>query len=202
MTTLSRAAESYDRHRFEEAARLARQVADVVPSVPAVRELAGLAAYRCQRWAAARTHLRAYAELSGDLSHLPLVMDCDRAQRKFRAVATTYDELCAGAPSADVLAEGRIVMAAALADEGKHVESVELLRRAGAARNLRNPAFRHVRLWYALGDAYDRSGDPSSAREMFMRVVQADPDAYDARDRLDELGEAPRRRARPPRSSR
>lgn len=197
VATLSRAVEAYDRHRYEEAARLARQVVDVVPTVPAVRELAGLAAYRCHKWAAARTNLRVHADTTGDPQHLPLVMDCDRAQRRFPAVARTFDELTAATPPADVLAEGRIVMAAALADEGRHRESVDLLQRAGAARNLRNPAFRHIRMWYALADAYDRAGDPSSARDLFARVVQADPEAYDARDRLDELGVAPTRRARP-----
>jgi hypothetical protein len=56
---------------------------------------------------------------------------------------------------------------------------------------LRNPAYRHVRLWYALADIFDRSGDQVSARELFARVVVADPDAYDAKDRLSELGAAP-----------
>lgn len=200
MTTLARAAEAYDRHRFEEAARLARSVASLVPGVAAVRELAGLAAYRSQRWANARTHLRAHFELTGDAQHLPHVMDSERALGRFRAVASTYDDVVNAAPPADVLAEARIVMAATFADQNRHEESISLLNRAGASKNLRNPSFRHLRMWYALADAYDRAGDTAAARELFARVVMVDPDAYDARSRLDDLGAPvrPRRRKTAP----
>jgi tetratricopeptide (TPR) repeat protein len=198
VTMFSRAVESYDRHRFEEAARLAQNVASVVPGVAPVRELAGLAAYRSHKWAAARAHLRAHFELTDDAQHLPQVMDSERAQRRFRAVAATFATVVDATPSADTLAEARIVMAATLADEGRHQESIALLQKSGASRNLRNPSYRHVRLWYALGDAYDRAGDTASARELFARVVMVDPDAYDARSRLDDLGAPPRPRKRKP----
>ena len=49
VTFLTRAAEAYDRHRYEEALRLAKTVADATPGVAPVRELAGLAAYRAER---------------------------------------------------------------------------------------------------------------------------------------------------------
>ena len=127
VNTLTRAAEAYDRKRYEEALRLGRVVADATPGVAAVRELTGLAAYRAERWAMAKIHLRAYFTISDDPEHLPLVMDADRANHR-------------------------------------------------------------VRLWYALADVYDRAGDTSSARELFARIVLAEPDAYDAADRLVELG--------------
>jgi tetratricopeptide (TPR) repeat protein len=196
VTTLGRAVEAYDRHRYEEAARLARSVASVVPGVAAVRELAGLAAYRSQRWVSARAHLRAHFEITGDAQHLPQVMDSERAQGRFRAVASTYEDIVNATPTADVLAEARIVMASALADQNKYQESIALLQKAGAAKNLRNPSYRHLRMWYALADAYDRAGDTAGARELFARVVLVDPDAYDARSRLDDLGAPPRPRKR------
>ena len=140
-----------------------------------MRELAGLAAYRAERWPIARTNLRAYFELTGDPEHLPLVMDCERASRKFTALAKTFEDVLASEPTAEVLAEARIVYASALADEAKFTEAIELLQKAGAAKTLRNPSFRHVRLWYALADIYDRAGDAAMAREMFARVVEADP---------------------------
>ncbi len=127
-------------------------------------------------------------------------MDCDRATHRYRAVAKVFDQLSDAEPSADVLTEGRIVMAATLADQAKYAEAVDLLVRAGGTKQLRNPAYRHVRLWYALGDIFDRAGDPSSARELFARVVVADPEAYDARDRLGELGPVARKN-RPRRST-
>jgi hypothetical protein len=75
-----------------------------------------------------------------------------------------------------------------------YTEAIELLTRAGGTKQLRNPSFRHVRLWYALADIYDRAGDVVSARELFARVVIAEPEAYDANARLAELGaSAPRK---------
>jgi tetratricopeptide (TPR) repeat protein len=79
-------------------------------------------------------------------------------------------------------------MASTWADQRRYDEAIELLTKAGAAKQLRNPSYRHVRLWYALGDVYDRAGDTTAAREMFSRIVIAEPEAYDAVDRLAELG--------------
>jgi tetratricopeptide (TPR) repeat protein len=189
--TLTKAAEGYDRKRYEEALRLGRIVADAVPGVAAVRELTGLAAYRAERWNMAKIHLMAHFTITGDPEHLPLVMDCDRANRRFRAVEKTYQEIEGAEATADTLAEARIVLASALADQKKYTEAIDILVRAGGTKMLRNPAYRHVRLWYALADIFDRSGDQVSARELFARVVVADPDAYDAKDRLSELGAAP-----------
>ncbi len=186
--TLTRAAEAYDRHRYEEALRLGRVVSDAVPGVAPVRELTGLAAYRAERWAMAKVHLRANFAITGDPEHLPLVMDADRANHRYRAVEKTYRELTESEPTAEVLAEARIVLAATWADQRRYDEAVELLTKAGAAKALRNPSFRHVRLWYALADVYDRAGDTAAARELFARVVAAEPDAYDAAQRLGELG--------------
>ena len=188
VNTLTRAAEAYDRKRYEEALRLGRVVANATPGVAAVRELTGLGAYRAERWAMAKIHLRAYFTITGDPEHLPLVMDADRANHRYRAVEKVFDELQENEPTAEVLAEGRIVMAATWADQRRYDEAIELLTRAGAAKNLRNPSYRHVRLWYTLGDVYDRAGDTTSARELFSRVVIAEPEAYDAADRLVELG--------------
>lgn len=194
--TLTKAAEAYDRKRYEEALRLGRLVADAVPGVASVRELTGLAAYRGERWSMAKIHLTAHFTITGDPAHLALVMDCDRANRRYRAVEKAFAQLQDHEPTADVLTEGRIVMAAAWADQRQFDEAIDLLTRAGGTKQLRNPSFRHLRLWYALGDVFDRAGDVSSARELFARVVLADPDAYDAADRLAELGSGSPRKNR------
>jgi tetratricopeptide (TPR) repeat protein len=192
--TLTRAAEAYDRKRYEEALRLGRTVADATPGVAPVRELTGLAAYRAERWNMAKIHLSAHFTITGDPEHLPLVMDCDRASRRYRAVEKNFALLEESEPTAEVLIEGRIVMASAWADQQKYTEAIELLTRAGGTKQLRNPSFRHVRLWYALADIFDRAGDVTSARELFARVVIAEPEAYDAAARLAELGAgAPRK---------
>jgi tetratricopeptide (TPR) repeat protein len=197
VANLQRASDAYDRHRYEEALRLANNVSRSVPSVAAVHELAGLSAYRAQRWASARSHLSQHYELSDDPVHLPLVMDCERARSRYRAVARIYQQIVDAHPSPDVLAEARIVKAEALADEGRYKEAVETLVAGGAAKPLRNPAYRHIRLWYALGDVSDRAGDHATAREMFARVVRSDSEAYDAAQRLDDLGALTPRKSRP-----
>lgn len=188
VTSLSRATEAYGRHRYEEALRLARRVTEAVPGVGAARELAGLAAYRSEQWNLAKANLIAHFEITQDPQYLPLVMDCDRAHRRYRGVVKTFGLLEGSDPSAEVVAEARIVMAGTLADQRKYDEAIELLTRAGAAKVLKNPSFRHIRLWYALADIYDQAGDVSSARELFSRVVKAEPAAYDAKYRLQELG--------------
>ena len=190
VTFMSNAAEAYDRHRYEEALRLAKRVAEAVPTVAAALELTGLAAYRAERFPIARKHLRMAFEITGDAQHLPLVMDCERAARRFTLVEGTFAQLIESEPTAEVLAEGRIVMASSLADQSKYQEAIDLLIKAGGSKVLRNPAPRHVRMWYALADVYDRAGDVASARELFARVVGVDPEAYDAIARLKELGGA------------
>ncbi len=188
VTFMSNAAEAYDRHRYEEALRLAKTVAEAVPTVAPVLELAGLAAYRAERFPMARKHLRMAFEITGDAQHLPLVMDCERAARRYTLVEGTFSQLVESEPTVEVLAEGRIVMASSLADQKRFQEAIDLLIKSGGSKILRNPSGRHVRMWYALADVYDRAGDVASARELFARVVAVDPEAYDAIARLGDLG--------------
>lgn len=189
------AASAYDRGRFQDAARLAGQVAREVPSVPAVRQLAGLAAYRAGRWREGVRQLEAYGELSDDAHHVPALMDCQRALGRSAKVADLWSALRRRSPGPDVLAEARIVAAATLADRGDLDGAVTLMASGGAGRALRNPSDRHLRQWYVMADLYERAGDLPRARELFERVSRADPGAYDVGDRLAALGRArPRRR--------
>ena len=164
----------------------------------AVRELAGLAAYRSGRWRDAARHLQAFGALSDSTEHLPVLMDCQRALRKPKKVAELWGELRQSSPDPDVLAEGRIVAAASLAETGDLKGAIAMLATAGATKSLRNPSDRHVRQWYLLADLYERAGDVPQAREYFERILRADPEAYDVADRLRGLGAE--RRARPKRA--
>ena len=190
---------AYERGRFLDAARALKPVAEECPGVAAVRELAGLAAYRNNRWREAVRHLDAFEDLSGSTDHVPVVMDCQRALHKRKKVADLWSELRQSSPDPDVLAEGRIVAAAALADAGDLEGAVAMLATAGATKALRNPSERHVRQWYLLGDLYERAGDLPRARQYFERVGKADPGAYDVAERLRGLGPS---RSRPRRTSR
>jgi len=186
------AANAYDRGRFEEAAALGRSLARALPTVAPLRRLAGLAAYRSERWRAAIGHLEAFRRTTSDLTAalevVPLLMDCYRALGRRQKVSELFTELRQASPPADTMAEARIVAASARADDGALAEAVSLLTTAGAARKLRNPAARHIRQWYVLGDLYERAGDLPRAREFFSRVQRADPEAYDVEARLEALG--------------
>jgi tetratricopeptide (TPR) repeat protein len=188
---------AYERGRFQDAMRAIKPVADEAPGVAAVRELAGLAAYRCGRWRSAAGQLEAFGRLSDSTEHIPVLMDCQRALHKPKKVAALWAELRQSSPDPDVLAEGRIVVAASLADSGDLSGAIAMLSTAGASKALRNPSERHVRQWYLLGDLYERAGDVPKAREYFERVFRADPEAYDVAERLRGLG--PERKPRPQR---
>ena len=45
----------------------------------------------------------------------------------------------------------------------------------------------HLRLWYALGDLYERAGEIPRAREMFERVRKQDSSFADVAERLAAL---------------
>ena len=189
---------AYERGRFQDALRAIKPVADEAPRVAAVRELAGLAAYRSGRWRSAAAHLQAFGTLSDSTEHLPVLMDCQRAMHKPKKVAALWSELRQSSPDPDVLAEGRIVAAASLADSGDLNGAIAMLANAGASKALRNPSERHLRQWYLLGDLYERAGDVPKAREYFERVSRVDAEAYDVPERLRGLG--PERKPRPRRT--
>lgn len=193
---LGAAARAYERDRYPEALRITRDLVDQVPESAAARELHGLVCYRLGRWREAVKHLEAARRLSGgDPSQVPVLMDCHRAQGHHRRVEVLWDELRVASPSADVLVEGRLVLAETLAELGKLDEAILVLATAGAARNLRNPGDRHLRQWYVLADLYERAGNVPLARELFARVASVDPELADVTERLLALG-TPRRRQR------
>jgi tetratricopeptide (TPR) repeat protein len=201
---MAAAARAYERDRYLEAMRITRVLADEVPESAAARELHGLVCYRSGRWRDAVKHLQAARSLTADdPSQIPVLMDCERAMGHRRRVEALWEELRSSSPPADVLVEGRLVLAADLAERGRLEEAITLLATAGGARNLRRPGDRHIRQWYVLADLYERAGDVPRARELFARVVTFDPEVADAADRLAALGRGSRRHGpsrKPPRA--
>ncbi|HEY2304146.1 MAG TPA: tetratricopeptide repeat protein [Acidimicrobiales bacterium] len=181
---LAEASHAYDRERYAEALRLVRPLVDAASESAAVRELHGLTLYRLERWALAARELHAYAAMSGSCDQHPVLMDCYRAMHRYREVETLWDELRQASPSAEVVAEGRIVMAGSLADQGNLPAAIRLLDKT---RSVKKPREHHVRQWYALADLFDRAGDIPRARDLFNRVASVDPDAFDTRQRLRAL---------------
>jgi tetratricopeptide (TPR) repeat protein len=179
---------AYERARYQDALRAIKPVAEETPGVAAVRELAGLAAYRSSKWREAVRHLQAFSALTDSAEHIPVLMDCQRALGKPKKVVDLWSDLRQSSPEPDVLAEGRIVAAASLAETGDLHGAIAMLATAGASKALRNPSNRHIRQWYLLGDLYERAGDVPRARELFERVAKVDREAYDVLDRLAALG--------------
>ena len=179
---------AYERERYRDASRILKTVVDAVPNAPSARELLGLSQYHQSFWKAALPNLEAFAALTGSVDQHPVRMDCHRALGRPRRVEELYNELRQGSPDPEVLSEGRLVLAGTRADRGDLTGAVTLLVESGAGRLVRNPAERHLRQWYVLGDLMERSGDLPKARELFLRIEAVDPDAYDVAERLESLG--------------
>jgi tetratricopeptide (TPR) repeat protein len=192
---------AYERERYRDASRILKTVVDAVPSAPSARELLGLSQYHQSYWKAALPNLEAFATLTGSVDQHPVRMDCHRALGRPKRVETLFNELRQGSPDPEVLSEGRLVLAGTRADNGDLAGAITLLVEAGAGRLVRNPAERHLRQWYVLGDLMERSGDLAKARELFLRVHAVDPDAYDVAERLESLG-PPTKARRAPKSRR
>src|SRR5262245_5012966 len=154
---LMKAADAFSRDHERDALRLLRPLRDALPDSPSVRELMGLTQYRLGHYPAATKELEAFVELTGSVEQHPVLMDSYRAQRRWRKVDERWRELTAASPGADVVTEGRIVAAGALADRGRVDEAIQLLTRAD--KKVTNPKPHHLRLCYALGDLEERAGN-------------------------------------------
>jgi tetratricopeptide (TPR) repeat protein len=165
--------------------RMLRPVRDALPDAASVRELTGLAQYRLGNFNAAVHELEAFVELSNSVEQHPVLMDSYRARKRWRRVDELWEELAAASPSAELVTEGRIVLAGSLADRGRLDEAISQLdRKAG---DVRKPREHHLRLWYALGDLEERAGNLARARELFDRVRRHEPDFADVAERCAAL---------------
>jgi len=146
--------------------------------------LYGLTLYRMGRWRPALKEFDVYRALGGGYDQHPVLMDCHRALRSYRQVDLLWDELRQASPSAEVVTEGRIVMAGSLADRGDLPGATRLLERGP---NVRKPKEHHLRQWYALADLYERGGDMARARDLFGRIDATAPNSFDTAQRLRAL---------------
>jgi tetratricopeptide (TPR) repeat protein len=180
------AADAYQHDRERDALRILRPLRDRLPDSPSVRELTGLAHYRLGNYNAAAKEIEAYVSLTDAVDQHPVLMDCYRAQRRWKKVDEAWEELASVSPSAELVAEGRIVYAGSLADRGRLRDALEVLRKKAAP--VRSPRDHHLRLWYALADLEERAGNLATARDLFDRVRTADPSFADVAERRAALG--------------
>lgn len=183
---LGEAAEHFEHERYADAARILKKLADEAPTVAAVRELYGLTLYRQGKWTQAARELEAFRLLSGSTEQHPVLADCYRALRQWPQVEELWGELRAASPNAELVTEGRIVVAGSLADRDRTVEAIELLQKGWSFP--KRPQVHHLRRAYALADLYERTGEVPRARELFRRIAAVDPDVADVEVRLRGLG--------------
>jgi tetratricopeptide (TPR) repeat protein len=186
MSRLGRAIELLDRGDPKGAAAEAEKAKALAPRSGAVREVLGLAMYGLGRWQEAITELKAYKRISGRADQNHLIADSLRGLgRPKEAVPLAEEVLRVKGVSNEAKAEAVIVAASALADQGRFVEALAFLGRA-KTRDDRSEGYT-LRLWYVKGDILARAGRKQEAAEEFRRIMQHDPSAYDAAERLAEV---------------
>jgi hypothetical protein len=183
---LDAAAKAFDADRYPEALKLTRGLRNDAPDVPEVRELHGLTLYRLGRWREAIAELEAFRALAGSAEQDHVLMDCYRALRRWADVDELWDELREVSPNAEVVNEGRIVMAGSYADRGDLPGAIRLLEKGWKTPPRPRPD--HLRRAYALADLYERSGQPVRARQLFRWVLGHDREFADVVDRVRALG--------------
>ena len=181
------AAVHFAEERYGDAQRLLGPIARELPTAPVIRELYGLTLYRLGRWKDAIAELEAFVELTGGSTEQhPVLADCHRALGHWDRVQALWDELKEASPNPWLVAEGRIVMAGALADRGELTDAIGVLR--SGWRIPRRPRPDHLRRAYALADLLERAGDVPAARRLFEWVVEVDPTFADAAERRSAAG--------------
>jgi tetratricopeptide (TPR) repeat protein len=183
---IKEAAKAFRAERFQDAERILANLAELAPSVPAVRELYGLTLYRLRRWKKAAEQLEAFRDLTHSTEQHPVLADCYRALKRPKQVEALWDELREASPSAELVTEGRIVMAGTMADQGDLRGAIRVLSQHGW-KLPRQPREHHLRRAYALADLYERAGEVGLARDLFRRIQRADARFGDVGRRLKAL---------------
>lgn len=182
---LRTAASSYEAERYADARKSLASIVEIAPGIAEVHELYGLTLYRMSRFKDAAAEMEKFRVLAATADQNPVLMDCYRGLGRWDDVAELWEELAAASPSADIVNEGRIVMAGAIADQGDLDAGVRLL--AKGWRRPSRPHYHHLRRAYALADLYERSGDVPRARALFDWVLKHDRDFVDTAQRLRSL---------------
>ena len=149
--------------------------------VAAVREAAGITAYRCGDYADALAELRAVRRMTGDDSFVPMMADCERGLGRPERALDLLREIRDGDPELRI--ESQIVAAGARSDMGQHEAALVLLE-IPELTSL-PPGAERARLEYAYAGALEALGRADEAREWLTKAAASDVDGVtDAAERL------------------
>ena len=115
---LQSAAEALERGRFDDARRMVQPVLRDLPNIAMAHEIAGLAFYSTGQWRKAAAELELARQIDHSVRHHPVLADCYRAMKRYDVVTELWEDLKGASPAPALMAEGRIVAAGALADQG------------------------------------------------------------------------------------
>jgi tetratricopeptide (TPR) repeat protein len=170
----------------ELAVEAGREAKRLAPRSAAAREAYGLGLYRTGAFKEARTELAAAQRMSGTADLSALLADIERALERPEKAIELFEQADKASMSKDATAELLVVAASAYGDLGRPASGVALIRRYGEwPEQLRD---HHLRVAYTQGLLAEQADDPDAARKAFSRVVEADPDFFDAAERLERLG--------------
>jgi tetratricopeptide (TPR) repeat protein len=117
---------------------------------------------------------------------LPVLADAYRAVKRWAKVNDLWEELKGLSPHPAILAEGRIVAAGALSDQGKMAEAIDMFKSVLSVP--KRVQEYHLREWYVVADLNDRVGNVADARRLFDRIMKYDREFADVVDRARQLG--------------
>jgi len=150
--------------------------------VAAVREAAGVTAYRCADYADALAELRAVRRMTGDDSFVPMMADCERGLGRPERALELLRDIRDGDPALKV--ESQIVAAGARSDMEQHEAALVLLDIPELTALPQGSE--RARLQYAYASVLEALGRQGEAREWFTRAVESDVDGVtDAAERLN-----------------
>ncbi|MEX0834127.1 MAG: tetratricopeptide repeat protein [Actinomycetota bacterium] len=158
----------------------------LAPRSPAVREVLGLGYYGQERFREALSEMQAYRRISGRADQNHIIADAHRALGRPDKAAELAEEAVRAKIPDEAKAEAVVVGASALSDMGRTDQALALLHRFPTQSNLGRPF--DLRIWYVTGDILDKAGRKEEAAKEFRKVVRHDSGAFDAAERLAQLG--------------
>lgn len=185
LRAFERAVALLERGRDAQAVTAAEEAKVLASRSGAVREVLGIALYRAGRFRDALRELQAYRRMTGRVDQNHLMADAQRGLgQPARALPLVREALQARLPD-EARAEAAIVGASALADLGRTVEALAMLR-GFRTRGAQSREF-DLRVWYVTGDLLERMGRTEEAVQEFRRIMRHDAAAFDVAERVAAL---------------